>query len=401
MTRTAHGVEPAHGVLSRMLRRSTQGALLLTAAAVLAACTSPGERTASPAAAVSAPVIHAERNAMARTVSLAANVEAYEQAPLYAKVPGYVATINVDIGDVVVEDQLLATLEMPEMAHQYAQAESHRIEQRAALASARAEAELQERLMKRSVGLRAKDAISEEDLEQARAGAAKARAELALADARTTTVEARLKELEAFMGYGELRAPFAGIITKRFVDRGALVQAATSSSDVRPVVVVARVDQLRISVDVPEPDVPLVDVGDPAALTIAALPDRTFTSTVARIAGALDPRSRTMRAEVDLPNTDGILRSGMYGTLTIDVETVADALTLPTAAVNQGRKGASVFVLDGDVARQRPVTVGLADDDRLQILAGISTADEVVGTTAGIADGTRIQRRTTDKALAP
>jgi len=360
--------------------------------ALLAACAAPADQADPPAAIVSAPVIRAERAALARTISLAANVEAYERAPLYAKVPGYVATITVDIGDAVGEGQLLATLEMPEIAQQYAQAESHRAEARAALASARAEAGLQRSLLKRSVGLREKDAISEEDLEQARAGAAKARAEVALADARTATAEARLKELEANLGYGELRAPFAGIVTQRFVDRGALVQAATSRSDVRPVVVVARVDQLRISVDVPEPDVPLVDVGDPAVLTIAALPDRTFAGTIARVAGALEPGSRTMRAEVDLPNADGALRSGMYGTLTIDVETVPDALTLPAAAVKQGRKGASVFVLDGSMARLRAVTPGLTDGDRVQILAGISSDDDVVATTAGIADGTPIQR---------
>ena len=150
---------------------------LLAITALLTACAAPDDRTDAATAAVTVPIVRLERAALARTVSLAANVEAYERAPLYAKVPGYVASIMVDIGDTVAEDQLLATLEMPEIAQQYAQAESHRVEQHAALASARAEAKLQRSLLKRSIGLREKDAISEEDLEQARARAAKASAE--------------------------------------------------------------------------------------------------------------------------------------------------------------------------------------------------------------------------------
>jgi RND family efflux transporter MFP subunit len=373
---------------------SWQSWIVRCAALLLAAgCSGSTEARKEPAApATKVAVVRAERQPLARTITLAAGLEPYEQAPLYAKVAGYVASIAVDIGDRVDEGQVLATLEIPEMAQQYVQAESQLAEQRAEVAKAEAEAALRRVMLERSRGLRAKDAVTEQDLDQARAEAAKANAELALARARANSGEARLAELRALMEYARLSAPFAGIVTQRFVDRGALVQAATASSGVSPVVVVARTDTLRAFVDVPEPEVPFVDRADPAVLEVASLPGRLFEGAVTRFAGALDPGSRTMRTEVDFPNLDGTLLPGMYGTMTIAVETHPNALCLPDAAVRREKAQAIVYLLDGDRAVERAVTTGFAADGRVEILAGLAEGERVVGSAAaGLSDGTPVE----------
>jgi RND family efflux transporter MFP subunit len=360
--------------------------LVLLAAAGCSGSTEAKKETTAPAAEVA--VVVPERRPLARTITLAAGLEAYEQAPVYAKVAGYVASITVDIGDRVIEGQVLATLDIPEMAQQYAQAENELAEQRAEVARAEADATLRKVIFERSRGLRGKDAITEQDLDQARAEAAKANAELRLAQARAKSAEARLAELRALMDYARLRAPFAGIVTQRFLDRGALVQAATSSAGVSPVVTVARIDTVRAFVDVPEPEVPFVDAADRATLDVVSIPGRRFEGQVTRFAGALDPGSRTMRTEVDVPNPDGSLRPGMYGTMTIAVENHPDALTVPESAVRRQKDRASIYVVDGDRAVERVVRTGFVADGRVEILEGLTESDRViVSGAATLSDG--------------
>ena len=366
--------------------------ILSAAALVAAACSRPSEDTKTRGEAVPSQVrvVAPERRSIARTITLSANVEAFEQSPVYAKVSGYVQHIKVDIGDRVEEGQVLATLEIPEMAGQVSQAEQQLAQQRAELAKAEAEASLQQLVFARSRGLRAKDAITEQDLDEARARAAKASSELELVRARVRGAEARLAELRALVQYATLRAPFAGVITRRFVDRGALVQASTSNNS--PLLMVARTDTVRVFADAPEPDVPFVDRDDRAVLEIPALPGETFAGEITRFAEALDPSSRTMRTEVDFPNPDGRLRPGMYGTLTIALETHAEALTVPETAVKREKTRSVVYVVAGDHAAERVVKTGLAADERVEILDGLGDADRVIasGSTA-VTPGAAIQ----------
>ncbi len=367
--------------------------VLVVALLIAAGCSGSTDARKEPTApAAEVAVVRPVRRPLARTITRAAGLEPYEQAPLYAKVGGYVASIAVDIGDRVNEGQVLAVLEIPEMAQQYAQAENQLAERQAEVVKAEAEAVLRRIMLDRSRGLRAKDAVTEQDLDQARAESAKANAELQLARARASSAEARLAELRTLMEYARLRAPFAGIVTQRFVDRGALVQAATSSNGVSPVVVVARLDTLRAFVDVPEPEVPFVDRGDRAVLEVASVPGRGFAGKLTRFAGALDPGSRTMRAEVDFPNADGTLLPGMYGTMTIALETHPHALTLPEAAVRRGKARAIVYLLDGDHAVERAVTTGFAADERVEILDGLADGEPVIASGgADLSDGTPVK----------
>ncbi len=355
------------------MRRRWLGVALLAGAA----CSHPMEGTKAPEPpAVEVAATRPERQAIARAISLSAGVEAFEQAPLYARVAGYVESVAVDLGDRVTEGQILATLEVPELTEQSAQAEQQ-------LARAQAEATLQRSILTRSEGLRAKDAITDQDLDEARARAAKAGAELRLA-------AARVSELQTLGEYASVRAPFAGIVTRRFVDRGALVQASTSSNS--PLVTVARIETVRVFADVPEPEVSFVGREDRAVLEVAALPGQRFTGHVTRFAVALDPASRTMRTEVDFANPDGALRPGMYGTLTIALETHPDALTVPEAAVRREKTRALVYVIDGDHAVERAVKAGFAADGRVEIVDGLADGETVIASgLASVADGVRVR----------
>ena len=372
---------------------STVYGVLAAALLMAGGCSRPSEGTKGPDATpppARVQVTRPERRDVARTITLSAGVEAFEQAPVYAKVGGYVDRITVDIGDRVTEGQVLAVLEIPEMADQSAQAEQQLAQQRAEVTKAEAEAALQKIVFTRSQGLRAKDAITEQDLDEARARAAKAVAELELARARGKGAEARVAELRALTQYATLHAPFAGVVIRRFVDRGALVQA--SSSNNAPLLIVARTDTVRVFADVPEPDVPFISRGDRAVLEAAALRGRTFAGQITRFAEALDPSSRTMRTEIDLPNADGILRPGMYGTVAIAVETHADALTVPEAAVQRGKTRAVVYIVDGDRAAERIVKPGLTAEERVEILEGLGDGDRVITSgVVGLSEGAPVQ----------
>jgi RND family efflux transporter MFP subunit len=321
---------------------------------------------------------------------LTATVEAYEQAPLYAKISGYVNSLSVDIGDHVSKGQVLATLEVPEVQQQYVQASATLGERRAQLRKAEAEAKLAETIFVRSKALRAKDAITQQEMDEASAQYETAHAGVEVARAQERSAEARFTELKDLLAYAQITAPFDGIVTRRFVDRGALMQAATSNNNVTPVVTVARIDVVRVYVDVPEPSAPYVDRGEPATLEVSGIPGRKFHGNITRYADALDPATRTMRTEVDLPNADASLRPGMYGNLTITLENRADALSLPRSAVHLDDRGTFVYVLHDGKAVERRVHPGLESDQRVEIMDGLNDGVQVITTTPDLKDGTPV-----------
>jgi len=330
-----------------------------------------------------------------RTLTLAANIQPYEQAPLYAKVAGYVATMSVDIGDRVRKNEVLVRLDIPEMEQQLAKARSELGERRAELAKAETEAKLATVIHERSRALRREKAITEQDLDEAEARAAARAADLELAHARVKSAESSLAALQALAGYAEIRAPYDGIIVKRFVDPGALVPQSTSGGNASPIVVIGRADRLRAVVDVPEPDALAIREGEPAILETGAPPGKKFEGKVSRFARALDMASRTMRTEIDLPNDDGELLAGMLGSLTIHVDLHDAPLTLPEGAVKREPKRTFVYVVDGGRAREQAVRTGLEIDGRTEILEGIQ-ADQlvIVSPPPELSEGTEVKTST-------
>jgi len=365
--------------------------------AIPLACGSPeassAARTTAPPVAVRVQVARAERREVTRSIRLPASVEAFEQTRLYAKVAGYLATISVDIGDHVQRDQLLAVLDIPEMRQELAVAQAQLAERRAQLGKAEAEATLQKTLAERAGALRERNAVTQTDFDKVHGKHAIAQAALQLAAAQVKSAEANLARLQSLAEYSRIKAPFDGIVTERFVDRGALIQAATGSANVTPIVTVARVDRVRTFVDIPEREVPFISSTNTATLAPSAFADQTFAGHVTRFAGALNPATRTMRTEVDFDNPEGRLYPGMYGNLTLALEIHPEALTLPSAAVTTQKDGKSfVYVVTDGTAHQKSVRVGVDDGVRAEILRGLDGSEECVVTGSGsIADGAPVQ----------
>jgi len=337
---------------------------------------------------------------MIRSIRLSASVEAFETARLYAKVAGYLDKILVDIGDRVTKGQVLAILDIPEMAMEYTQAEAELAEAKAQLVKAQADYTLQKVVLERSKTLRAREAITPQQLDEATAKCEVAAAEVTLVHSRIDNARARLGKLKTLMEYTKITAPFEGIVTERFVDPGALIQAATTASvNVSPVVTVQRVDMVRVFIDVPEPEVPAVDRGDPATLALSALPEKKFAGTVTRFASALHPSTRTMKVEIDFPNPDGLLRPGMYGSLTLNLETHSEALTLPAPALVTEKGKTFVYIVEDGKARRVEVMTGIDDGIRVEIVKGLQGNEAViVAGASAVSDGGAVRAVTADAA---
>jgi RND family efflux transporter MFP subunit len=313
-----------------------------------------------------------------------------------------VKAIHVDIGDTVARDQLLAELDIPEMQGEVEAAAARLAEARALEAKAAADLELQRVIAKRSRGLREREAITEQDLEEAEAKHHMAAASLQLARAQVQSAEAELVRLGALMDYARIKAPFDGVVTERFVDTGALLQAATTSANVSPIVTVARVDRVRVFADVPEPEVPFVDTEDRATFVPNGPRGVPLEGRVTRFAEALNPATRTMRVEVDFANPERRLLPGMYGTLSLAHHTERDTVTLPAAAVLKEKGGASyVYVVVGGKAVRRNVQTGIDDGIRVQIVEGLDGGETcIVAAPGGISDGSPVRPIETAAAAA-
>jgi multidrug efflux pump subunit AcrA (membrane-fusion protein) len=290
-------------------------------------------------------------------VVLPASIEAFEVADQYAKVGGYVSEMKVDIGDHVTRGQLLAVIDVPELAQELDEAKATlaarqklRMASQASvvqaqkmldvaksqLASAHAELELADVTLKRQQELFEGKAITDQQLDDVKARATTARANAAVAQAKIAAAEADVASAEANLGvataqvevakaqvgksqamfdYTRIVAPFDGVVTRRLVNRGDLTQVAGNHT--MPLFTCQRLETVRVFCDVPETSVPGVHPGDTVEVKLYGPLGQTIPASVTRIATALDPQTRTMRAEIDLPNPLEQLRPGMYAQVTI------------------------------------------------------------------------------------
>lgn len=312
-------------------------------------------------------VVTPRKGQVKQDLGLPGNLLPYDKARLYAKVTGYLQAITVDLGDRVKKGAVLARLSIPELHMQVARAAADIPAARARLTKAEADAELADVTYQRIAGLHKKDrrAITKQEVDMAAAQRKVARAQVAIAVAMVRVARAKHGQVQTLLGYGTLRAPFDGVVTKRFADIGALITKGSS----QPVVDLARVDRLRLAIDVPGPVVPYVKVGSAVRFTISALPGRSFTGTVARSAGALANDTRSMRAEIDVSNRDETLRPGMYATVQLGVRDIPGALSLPSTTIRSSEGKTFVYAVVDGVVRHRPVTV-LLDDGATAVVIG-------------------------------
>jgi len=297
---------------------------------------------------------------------LPGTIEAWESAPLYARVTGYLESVSVDIGHEVKGGEELARIVVPEMRAELSSAQSRVAQEEAELALARITRGRLQSLREANL-----EAIPKQDVDVAEAKEQIEAAQVGVAEAE----HERLRTMSAF---GRLRAPFAGRITKRILHPGALAREGTTS-DALPIVEIARTDRLRIAFDVPEPMAPHVVETTPVKVRFDAFPGRELDATIARLAGALDPSTRSMRAEIDLENEQARYRPGMYASIRLSVEVNEGALAVPSRAVRgPGKERYCLIARDDGVLAKVPVVVASDDGRRALVAKGLKPSDRVV-----------------------
>jgi RND family efflux transporter MFP subunit len=278
-----------------------------------------------------------------------ATVQAFFATELYAKDSGYISQVNADIGDHVKKGTVLAVIDDPELQQQFARAEASVQQSEASLVVAKrrfeglqADLALQQVTLQRWEQLFAGRAVTRQQLDEQRAkqGVSSAnlevgRADIALAEANLAAAKAEQLRLQALLEYTKITAPFDGIVTRRLVNPGDLVQAATSSRPQAPLFTCQEIDIVRVFADVPEANAAAIRAGWPAEVRLFGPAGQTLRGSVTRIAGALDPSSRTMRVEIDLPNLDEALMPGMYAQVTLTSPSKAEANALGTGEVSR------------------------------------------------------------------
>jgi RND family efflux transporter MFP subunit len=311
-------------------------------------------------------VVQPERRDLVRVSAQPATAEAMHEADLGSKVSGQVTELNVDIGSRVNAGDVLARIAVPELIQARNAAEARVVAQRSAY--------------ERTTELAERNSITQRALTEAKG--------------RLDTAIAEKAEAEAEMAYATIQAPFDGVVTSRAIDPGDMVyQASSPKGSGQPLLRVAKLDVIRVKTYVPERDSTWVDVGDPAVVAFDALPATTFAGKVARLSGVLDPSTRTMLVEVDLPNADGRIRPGFYGRTQITLERRDRVLALPTVAVRDDGGNAYVYVVaPDDTAKKTPVTLGLQDAGWVEIEAGLDGGERVIaGAVAGLNDGAAVR----------
>ena len=330
--------------------------LLLALTAFAFACERPGASTAvaKPQAPVEVKTARPFRGPITRFVSLPAEVKAYQQATLCAKVAGYLKTITVDKGDQVPENKLLAEIEVPELI--------------ADLARNKAELEVADLDFRRlsESQKKAPDLVMPQTVDDARS--------------KVEIAKANLEHTQTLINYSKILAPFGGTITRRLVDPGAFIPAATSGGPAQNAALLTLSDftRVRVQVAVPENESSYVAVGQPVKISAESLPARAFEGKVTRFAYALDDATKTMLAEIELPNEKLELRPGMYALARIGLETKADALLLPSDCVLIERSGASIFVPADGKTKKVKVQPGFSDGTNTEILKGLEPEQEVI-----------------------
>jgi RND family efflux transporter MFP subunit len=404
------------------------GAALLSAGGCQrpAPAATPQEQAAAPRKEAAVRVVKPERKTVRHPIEQPGfNIEAFQETPLYAKISGYVQKWNVDIGDRVKKGQVLVELYVPEMVADVRQKEAAVKQagaqvQQANAAVLTAEAQLAraksqyERLSQSGrTGTISQEAVEETRLgyEAARAGLEKARADVAAAEAQKGVAEAGRDSAQIMLKYAQILAPYDGVVTQRNINTDDFVLPTGTRARGLPLYTVDQIDPVRVFVNIPGADAPWIKDDDSVSLRLLGAGGTLFQGKVTRNARSLDPQTRTLRTEIDIPNPDGKLLPGMYVQSSIVVEH-RDARTLPAAAVvTEGDQTFCYRVADGKAVRT-PLQVGLRGGGLVEVLRkqvkspspgeegrweDVTGDEEVVADPATLSDGQPVRAAAEEK----
>ncbi len=345
------------------------------------------EKSAGAAALVD--VITVKKAPSTLPLKLPGETASWYESIIYARVDGYVAKWNADIGDHVKKGQVLATIETPDLDAQLNAAQAKLKAAEALVKARQAEAEFA-----KTTYARWKDApkgvVSEQEREAKKAGYNSAVAELNEAEAQVTLDKAEVDRYTVLTKFKQVTAPYDGRITERRIDIGNLVTAG-SGANTTPLYRMSRNHPIRVFVDVPQDAASDMKAGVSAQISAGSIPDRIFRGKVARTAEAINPQARTLRVEVDIANDDRALSPGMYVDVSFDMPSVG-LLQVPAAALVFRNSGPEVAVVDKDT-RVHFHKVGIARDDGniVEINSGISADDKVaLNISNQIAEGEKV-----------
>jgi RND family efflux transporter MFP subunit len=295
---------------------------------------------------------------------LPGNLQAFIESPIFARTNGYLLRWYKDMGSKVEKGEPLAAIDTPEVDQELSQARASREQIKAALGLAKISADRWANLLK-------SDSVSQQEADQQASGYQQALANLAAADANVR----RLEELESFKN---VYAPFSGVLTRRNVDPGALINSGAQAAG-RELFDIARVDPLRVYVSVPQAYAPNIKAGMKANVTLLEFPGQKFVGTVVRTAEAIDLATRTLNTEVDVPNKDGKLLPGSFGQVHFATGTSVPRITIPVNAMLFRAEGAQVAVVDKDgKVHLRPISIGRDFGATLEILGGLDVSDQII-----------------------
>ncbi|MDM0076476.1 efflux RND transporter periplasmic adaptor subunit [Variovorax sp. J2P1-59] len=301
--------------------------------------------------------------AAGQTLALPGTLQGFVQSPISARASGYLRRWTKDIGSRVEKGELLAEIETPEIDQQLSQAIAARQQAASGL-------ELAKSTVARWENLRKKDVVSQQDLDERRSALAQATANLAAADANMQ----RLRQTE---GFKRVLAPFAGVITRRNVDVGDLIDAGGGGGG-RALFMLAQTDPLRVYINVPQAYAQLIKTGQPVVVTQAELRGQSFKGEVARTSGAIDTTTRMMQVEVSLPNKEGTLLPGAYVQVSLPLA-ASQSLTIPANALLFRAEGTRVAVVDAQGrVRLRTVQLGRNYGETVEVLDGLGPSDRLV-----------------------
>jgi membrane fusion protein, multidrug efflux system len=335
------------------------------------------EKLAVPAVAVVQPGAEPAQDELV----LPAQLQAYVESSIYSRTNGYLLRWYKDIGSHVKKGELLAEIDTPEVDQELSQSKAARQQILAQMELAKTSAE-------RWMNLRKTDSVSQQEADQQTSAYTQAQANLAAADANVR----RLEQLESFK---HIYAPFAGVITRRNTDVGMLITAG-SAGQTKELFDLAQFDPLRVYVSVPQTAATSIRRGMPAYIVLNEYPGQRFTGTVARTSDAIDPATRTMLTEIDVPNHDGRLLPGAYAQLHFAVPMQTTRISVPVNTLLFRPEGPQVAVVGvGDKVHLTTVSIGRDFGNKVEILGGLHASDRVVVNPAdSLEDGQQVRVKT-------
>jgi RND family efflux transporter MFP subunit len=310
-------------------------------------------------------VIHATAVQGDSAMMLPGTLKAYVESPIYARTNGYLQKWYKDIGSHVKKGDLLAEIDTPEVDQQLAQS-------RAELTTTQANVGLSGITATRYQDLLKTDSVSKQDVDNANG-------DLAAKRAMVQSAEANVKRLEDMESFKRVYAPFSGVITQRNVDTGTLINAGNGGAATKEMFDLAQIDPIRAFVSVPESYGPSIRTGLRACLTLSEIPGRNFCGSVARTSNSIDPGTRTLLTEVDVPNPSGTLLPGAYAQVEFDAKLSGQRITLPINSLLFRPEGTMAAVVGPDHRLNlKKITIGRDLGATVEVLQGITPEDSVV-----------------------